>query len=115
MRTPPSNGGVATATWHSSRQDRTAPPPAIQTPTEVLKIAPTTAGTVKAFVYIRVGAVTIKGAKIMQQPGQAAWLAMPDRSYVVSGKAECAPIIELDKSLRERATEVVLTAWKSGQ
>jgi DNA-binding cell septation regulator SpoVG len=34
-------------------------------------------GRVPAFVDVRLGGVTIKGCKVVQQPGQGAWLGMP--------------------------------------
>ena len=46
---------------------------------ELLEIRPaTSAGNVQAFVTVRLGGVTINGCKIVQQQGQAAWLAMFD-------------------------------------
>jgi DNA-binding cell septation regulator SpoVG len=67
--------------------------------------------TVKAFVDLRLGGVTIKGAKIVQQDGQRAWLAMPS----VKTERAWQNVVELSKDLRERATEVVLAAWATHQ
>jgi DNA-binding cell septation regulator SpoVG len=62
---------------------------------------------VKAFCDLRLGGVTIKGAKIVQQDGQRAWVAMPsiktDRAW--------QNVVELSKELRERVTEIVLEEW----
>jgi DNA-binding cell septation regulator SpoVG len=67
--------------------------------------------TVKAFVDVQIGGVTLKGCKIVQQPDQRAWLAMPstksDRGW--------NNVVELSKPLRERATAVVLAAWSTHQ
>lgn len=59
---------------------------------ELLEVRPVaSAGNVRAFVTIQLGGVTIHGCKIVQQQGQAAWLAMPDRSYPdASGKQRWA-------------------------
>jgi hypothetical protein len=40
---------------------------------------------------------------------------MPDRSYVVDGKTKYAPVVKLDKSLRQRVEAVVLQAWEDGR
>jgi DNA-binding cell septation regulator SpoVG len=67
--------------------------------------------TVKAFVDLQIGGVTIKGAKIVQQDGQKAWLAMPS----IKTERAWQNVVELTKPLRERATEVVLAAWATQQ
>ena len=67
--------------------------------------------TVKAFVDLRLGGVTIKGAKIIQQDGRAAWLGMP----AVKTERAWQNVVELSHELRQRATEVVLAAWGGEQ
>jgi DNA-binding cell septation regulator SpoVG len=66
---------------------------------------------VKAFVDLRLGGITLKGCKIVQQDGQKAWLAMP----AVKSDHGWNNVIELSKPLRERVTEVVLAAWATHQ
>jgi DNA-binding cell septation regulator SpoVG len=63
--------------------------------------------TVKAFCDVRIGGVTLKGCKIVQQDGQKAWLAMPS----VKTTHGWQNVAELSKPLRERCTEVVLAVW----
>jgi hypothetical protein len=82
---------------------------AMTAPIEVLairKLDGTT--TVKAFVDFRYGGVTVKGAKIIRQDGQRAWLGIP----AVKGNHGWTNTVELSKPLRERVTEVVLEAWE---
>jgi DNA-binding cell septation regulator SpoVG len=67
--------------------------------------------TVKAFIDIRLGGVVIKGAKVVKQDDRAAWLAMP----AVKLTHGWANTVELSKPLREKATEIALAAWESGQ
>jgi DNA-binding cell septation regulator SpoVG len=67
--------------------------------------------SVKAFTDLRIGGVTIKGAKIVQQDGQKAWLAMPS----VKTDRAWQNIVELSKPLCERCTEAVLAAWETHQ
>jgi hypothetical protein len=79
---------------------------------EVLAIRrPGGQSSVKAFVDIRLGGVTIKGAKIVQQDGQKPWLAMP----AIKTERAWLNVVELSKELRERATEIALEAWEGGQ
>lgn len=67
--------------------------------------------TVKAFVDIQIGGVTLKGCKIVQQDGQSAWLAMPS----VKGNHGWTNTVELSKPLRDRVNEAVLAAWATHQ
>jgi DNA-binding cell septation regulator SpoVG len=78
-------------------------------PIEVLAIRKLDGSTtVKAFVDLRLGGVTLKGCKIVQQEGQKAWLAMPS----IKTERAWQNVVELSKELRERATEVALAAWQ---
>jgi DNA-binding cell septation regulator SpoVG len=61
----------------------------------------------KAFVHIQLGGVTIKGAKIVQQDGQKAWLAMPS----VKTDHGWQNVVELSKPLRDAATDAALEKW----
>jgi hypothetical protein len=76
---------------------------------EVVAIRPTDGkSSVKAFCNVKIGGVTVKGAKIVRQVGQRPWLAMP----AVKTDHGWQNIIELSKPLRDRVTEVVLAAWQ---
>jgi DNA-binding cell septation regulator SpoVG len=57
---------------------------------------------------LRLGGVTIKGAKVIQQAGQKAWVAMPS----VKTDGAWQNVVELSKDLRDRVTDVVLAAWQ---
>jgi DNA-binding cell septation regulator SpoVG len=81
-------------------------------PIEVLAIRPYTgSGSVKAFVDLQIGGITLKGCKVVQQDGQKAWIAMPS-SKTNHGWQNT---VEVSKALRERITEVVLEAWEAKQ
>ena len=81
---------------------------------EILEIRPSTnAGTVRAYVTVRLGGVTIHGCKLVQQAGQAAWLAMPDRSYTdAGGKQKWAAVVELSPELRRRVSDATIAEWE---
>ena len=69
---------------------------------------------VRAFLTIRIGGVTIKDCKVVQQPGQRAWASMPDRQYLdSSGSKRWTPIVELSPELRSRVNAVVAEHWSS--
>jgi hypothetical protein len=85
---------------------------------EVLEVWRTqNAGNVRVFVSLRLGGITIHGAKIVQQNGQRPWLAMPDRQWTADdGEARYTAIVELAPSLKRRVSDAVLEAWaRAGQ
>ena len=81
---------------------------------ELVAVRPSTnAGNVRAFVSIRLGGVTIHGAKIVRQAGQAAWLAMPDRPYDdAAGKKRCSAVVELSPDLKRKVSDFVTAEWE---
>jgi DNA-binding cell septation regulator SpoVG len=79
-------------------------------PIEVLRIHRLDGGgAVRAFVDLKVGGLTIFGAKVVQQEGQRAWVGMPSQK---SADGKWRPIVVVDsKPLRERISAIVLDAW----
>jgi DNA-binding cell septation regulator SpoVG len=67
--------------------------------------------SVKAFVDVRCGGITLKGCKIVQQDGQRAWLATP----ATKTNHGWQNVVELSGPLHERVTEVVLQPWEGEQ
>ena len=63
---------------------------------------------VKAFVDIRLGGVTLRGCKIVQQTGARPWVALPS----VKNDRGWQNVVEVSRELRERMTEVVLGVWE---
>ncbi len=46
----------------------------------VIKIQPlTNTGNLRAFADVKIGPVTIKGFRVVQQPGQQAWVSVPQQ------------------------------------
>jgi DNA-binding cell septation regulator SpoVG len=73
-------------------------------------------GNVRAYVTIRIGGVTIHGAKIVQKPNQRPWLAMPDRQWTgADGKQHYSALVELSPSLKARVSEAVLADWQTAE
>jgi hypothetical protein len=54
----------------------------------VVEIKPVERSNLKAFVTVEVNGIVIKDCRLVQQPGQAAWLSGPQVSYEVSGEKE---------------------------
>lgn len=66
---------------------------------------------VRAFVDLKLGGITIRGAKIVKQDGQRPWVAMP----AIQTKRAWLNVVELSPELRQRVTAVALEAWERGQ
>jgi DNA-binding cell septation regulator SpoVG len=84
---------------------------------EVVGITPLAAGgNLKAFVSIRLGAMTIHGLRIIQQAGKPAWVALPQREAEQDGKKRYFPIVEIDsRALRAAIEEKALAAWHNSE
>jgi DNA-binding cell septation regulator SpoVG len=80
---------------------------------EVLEIRRLTAdGNLKAFAKVRLGAVVINSCRVIQQPGQRAWVAMPQQK---SGE-RWYPLVEITRrELMDQVKDAVLQAWTSGR
>lgn len=85
---------------------------------EVIKINPVNGGgNLRAFVDIRLtDGTVIRGLRIVQQPGQKAWVSPPQRDWKDDeGKRKWAPVVEFPPGLKEAITTAVLNAFsKSG-
>ncbi len=81
----------------------------------VTKLTPTDqAGNVKAFANVQLGEVLIiNDCKIIQQPGQRAYVSMPTRPRT-DGKGYTPYVQALDDRLMEAISTAVLEAWRSG-
>lgn len=87
-------------------------------PVSIIKIKPVDRGTnLKAFVDICIaGKVNIFGCRVIQQPNQKPWVAMPQTESPAKNageKSKWFPIVEIsDEKLRNQISDAVLTAWR---
>jgi DNA-binding cell septation regulator SpoVG len=85
---------------------------------EVLEVQRISSGNLKAFAKVRIGAVIIHGCRIVQQPGQKAWVALPQtpaRKKADGSGAGWFPVIEIiSKDLKARVDAAILEAWERG-
>lgn len=81
---------------------------------EVTKFTPTpNAGNLRALATITIGPLTIHGCRIIQQPGQAAWVAMPQRQ---DDGGRWFPVVATDdESVKAAVRSALLNAWASWQ
>jgi DNA-binding cell septation regulator SpoVG len=89
-------------------------------PIEVLELRRLSGdGNLKAFAKVRLGAVVIHGLKIVQQPGQKAWIALPQvpgRKKADGSGAGWFPVVEIvSPELLAKVRDAVLAAWEGGQ
>ena len=65
-------------------------------------------GNLRAFATIGVGPFIVHGCRVVQQPGQRAWVSMPQTK---SGD-RWWPVVEVeDRALKDAISETVLRAW----
>lgn len=77
---------------------------------EVLEIRPASHGSVRAYARVKVGALTISGVKVIQQPGQRAWTKLPDQQ---GRDGKWYPIVSCSSPTLESAiSDAVLAAYR---
>jgi DNA-binding cell septation regulator SpoVG len=95
-----------------------SPPQRNQAPSKIriITIHQAVGGNLRAFVDIGLGAsLVIKGFRIVQQPGQKAWVAPPQREFMGdNGLKRYAPIGELSGGLKRAVEQAILAAWEGG-
>ncbi len=71
-------------------------------------------GNLKAFVSVNIGGkLTIHSCRIIQQPGQTAWVSLPQREWVdKDGNKHYAPLIEVPDKVKDAIQEAVLNTWE---
>lgn len=71
-------------------------------------------GALKAFCTVHIGSLQINDCRIIQQPGQRAWLSMPSISYKNQyGTVSYRTLVEIkDKNLKDLISQTVLTEWE---
>ena len=76
----------------------------------------TSGSTVKAFPTVRAGRWTIRDCKIVQQPGQQPWLALPSREYTAPDSSKrWSNIVELARDDKQRLSDAVIRLWEAGR
>jgi DNA-binding cell septation regulator SpoVG len=80
---------------------------------EIIKITPiTTGGSLRAFVSVRIGALTVHDFRVVQQPGQHAWVSAPQKELNKDGNRKFFPVVELTEPLKKIVSDKVLEAWR---
>jgi hypothetical protein len=78
----------------------------------VEKIVRMDKGNLKAFAIVNVGGITIHDVRVIQQPGQDAWISGPQREWTDrDGNRKFSPIVQFDEDLKKQIQVVVLNEW----
>jgi DNA-binding cell septation regulator SpoVG len=79
---------------------------------QVVELVSIAKGNLKAMASVRIGpALVVHKCRVIQQPGQRAWVSMPQERWEGSdGKAHYTALIELSGDLRTRVEQAILEA-----
>lgn len=67
----------------------------------------------KAFVSVKVGDWALHDWRIIQQPGQRAWVSVPQASWRdESGQVRYRALLSLPGELKQRIDVAILSAWE---
>jgi DNA-binding cell septation regulator SpoVG len=80
----------------------------------LVKLTPTpNAGNLRALATVKIGPLIIHGCRVIQQPGQSAWVSMPTRQ---DDTGRWFPIVSTeDEDIRDAVKSLLLTAWANWQ
>jgi DNA-binding cell septation regulator SpoVG len=89
--------------------------PAVSSKPSTIQVVEVTAigkGNLKAMASVRIGpSLIVHKCRIIQQPGQHAWVSMPQEAWTGSdGKAHYTALVELTGDLRTRVEQAILEA-----
>ena len=70
-------------------------------------------GPLKAFVGVRVGDWVISDWRIIQKPGQRAWVSYPQITWKdADGKVKYKSLISIPGELKQKIDIAILSAWE---
>ena len=78
---------------------------------EVTKLKLVEKGNFKGFADVQVGQIEIRGFRIIQQPGQSAWVSVPQSEYTKDNEKRYHNIVVLSEDLKQRVDAEILRAW----
>ena len=79
----------------------------------VLTIRPAARGNLRGFADVRIGELVVKDLRVIQQPGQRAWVSPPQKEWLKpDGTRGYAPLVEFSPALKATIESMVLDAWR---
>ena len=79
---------------------------------EVTKLNLVEKGNFKGFADVQVGQIEIRGFRIIQQPGQSAWVSVPQSEYTKDDEKRYYNIVVMPDDLKRDVEFAVLEAWR---
>jgi hypothetical protein len=79
---------------------------------KILEVKPMERGNLRAFVKIQIGPLVMSDFRIIQQPGQRAYVSPPQSEYEVSGKKRYKPLLEYPDVWKDAIENAALVAWR---
>jgi DNA-binding cell septation regulator SpoVG len=72
------------------------------------------AGALKAYLSVKIGSLTIHKFRVIQQPGQAPWVSVPQETWTdpQTGERRFTNLLESPCEWRQPLTNTVLAAWQ---
>ncbi len=68
-------------------------------------------GNLRAMADVRVGRMLIRGCRVVQEEGKAAWVSMPVISWEEDGETRYKTMLELPPDWKKAVSDAVLKAW----
>jgi len=80
----------------------------------VVEVRPIHNGNLKGFASIRIGPLTVRDFRIIQQPNQRAYVSAPQQEYFdADGRKKFKPLLDYPDTWRDAIKNAVLEAWEN--
>jgi DNA-binding cell septation regulator SpoVG len=72
------------------------------------------AGALNAYLSVKIGSLAIHKFRVIQQPGRAPWVSVPQETWTdpQTGERRFTNLLELPREWRQPLTHAVIAAWR---
>ena len=72
------------------------------------------AGSLKAYVSVKIGQLVVHDFRVIEQAGQAPWVSVPQKTWnTPTGERRFSPLLELPREWKGPLAAAVLAAWEA--
>src|SRR5262245_44908915 len=81
---------------------------------KITLVEPKPGSSLRAFANIKLGAIEIRGLRVMRKDGGRAWIGMPQREGLMNGEKKFFNVVEISNDdLKDLIDQKVLDSWRA--
>src|SRR5262245_1963634 len=81
--------------------------------TRITLLEPKPDSSLRAFADVKLGAIEIRGLRVMQKNGGRVWLGMPQREGMKDGEKRFFNVVEIGDPLKSVIEQKVFDSWRA--